>query len=311
MEDLNGLRVFLQVAESRSFTAAAQRLGLTPSGVSKAIARLEQEYGQRLLNRTTRRVGLTNDGLAFFERCRQVMADLQEAENQLTQSSALPRGHLRVQMPTAFGKKVVLPRLAQVLEQLPDLRIDVELGERRSISPTKGWTRRCASAPSRTPGSSPRLCDVRFVACARGLPGTARHAAHAGRSRAACVPRYTTPWRSHYREWSFADAAGVPRALSVSGKLNVNSAEALLEAALAGSGIAMIADFVAWEAVQAGGLRIVLADYIGPPMPVSLVYLPGRQHSPRLRWFVDALRAILPTPAPWEAIARMAAGPSQ
>jgi len=125
------------------------------------------------------------------------------------------------------------------------------------------------------------------------------------------VPRYTTPWRSHYREWSFADAAGVPRALSVSGKLNVNSAEALLEAALAGSGIAMIADFVAWEAVQAGGLRIVLADYIGPPMPVSLVYLPGRQHSPRLRWFVDALRAILPTPAPWEAIARMAAGPSQ
>jgi LysR family transcriptional regulator for bpeEF and oprC len=308
MEDLNGLRVFLQVAESRSFTAAATRLGVTASGVSKAIARLEQEFGQRLLNRTTRRVGLTNDGHAFYERCRQVMADLQEAENQLTQSSASPRGHLRVHMPTAFGKKVVLPRLAGILDRLPDLRIDVELGERPIDPAEEGLD--AAVRFGHLPDSgliASRLCDVRFVACAapaylarHGVPRRPEDlASH------ACLG-YATPWRSHYREWTFADDDGKPVTLSVSGKLNVNSAEALLEAAIAGSGIAMVADFVAWDAVRARKLRVLLREYIGPPTPVSVVYLPGRQHSPRLRWFLDTLREMIPSPAPWETITQKA-----
>jgi LysR family transcriptional regulator for bpeEF and oprC len=306
MEDLNGLRVFLQVAESRSFTSAATRLGLTPSGVSKAIARLEKEYGQRLLSRTTRRVGLTNDGHAFYERCRQVLADLEEAENQLTQSSASPRGHLRVHMPTAFGKKVVLPRLAPILDRLPGLRVDVELGERSIDLAEEGLD--AAVRFGHLPDSgliARRLCDVRFVACA-SVAYVARHGEPKDPDDLAhhvCLG-YATPWHSHYREWTFRAPDGRPFAVPVSGKLNVNSAEALLDAAIAGSGIAMIADFVAWEPVRERKLRVLLRGFIGAPTPVSVVYLPGRQHSPRVRWFTETLREMIPSPAPWEAIAR-------
>jgi LysR family transcriptional regulator for bpeEF and oprC len=90
----------------------------------------------------------------------------------------------------------------------------------------------------------------------------------------------------------------------VFGKLNVNSAEALLDAAVAGAGVAMVTDFVAWDAVRSGQLRLVLTDYAAPPTPVSVVYLPGRRHSARLRWFVETLRSIIPSPAPWEAMTR-------
>lgn len=306
MEDLNGLRVFLRVADSRSFTAAATRLGLTPSAVSKAIGRLEKEYGQRLLDRTTRRVGLTNDGHAFYERCRQVLADLEEAENQLTQSSASPRGHLRVHMPTAFGKKVVLPRLSPILERLPDLRIDVELGERPLDLAEEGLDAvvRFGALPD-SGLIARRLCDVRFVACA-----SPKYLARHGEPRTpddlerhACLG-YATPWRAHYRGWTFVGPDGAPTPREVSGKLNVNSAEALTEAAIAGSGITMVADFVAWEAVRAGRLRVLLKDFIGPAMPVSLVYLPGRQHSPRIRWFLQTLQEMIPSPAPWVEITR-------
>jgi LysR family transcriptional regulator, regulator for bpeEF and oprC len=304
MEDLNGLRVFLHVAELRSFTAAAVRLGLTASGVSKAIARLEQEYGQRLLHRTTRRVGLTNDGHAFYERCRQVLADLEEAENHLTQASASPRGHLRVHMPTAFGKKVVLPGLAQVMAGYPGLKIDIELGERSIDLAEEGLD--AAVRLGDLPDSSliaRRLCDVRFVACAspgylerHGEPRTPQDL-----DQHACLG-YATAWRSHYREWTFTTPEGLIERRPISGSLNVNNGEALADAAIAGSGIAMVTDFVAWDAVRSGKLRLVLRDFIGPPMPVSLVYLPARQHSPRLRWLLQTLQALVPSPAPWASM---------
>jgi LysR family transcriptional regulator, regulator for bpeEF and oprC len=306
MEDLNGLRVFLQVAESRSFTAAAQRLGLTASGVSKAIGRLEKEYGQRLLHRTTRRVGLTSDGHGFYERCRQLLGDLEEAENQLTQSTASPRGHLRVHMPTAFGKKVVLPRLAQILDTLPDLRIDVELGERPIDLAEEGLD--AAVRFGALPDSgliARRLCEVRFVACA-APDYLARHGQPQRPEELvnhACLG-YSTPWRSHYREWAFGGADGRQLALPISGKLNVNSAEALLDVAMAGSGIAMLADFVVWEAVQSGKLQVVLHGFTGAPTPVSLVYPPGQQHAARLRWFLNTLGDLIPSPPPWEFVTR-------
>ena len=306
MEDLNGLRVFVQVAESRSFTAAAARLGLTASGVSKAIARLEQEYGQRLLHRTTRRVGLSNDGRVFYQRCRQVLADLDEAESQLTQVSAVPRGRLRVHMPTAFGKKVVLPGLAQRLAGLDGLMIDVELGGPLPFVDLAEKGLDAAVLVGEVPGSAliaRHLCQVRLVACAspdylvrHGEPLSPQDL-----ERHACLG-YSTAWRSHYREWTFRTPDGGAEGRSMSGKLNINNAEALTEAAMAGAGIAMVSDFAAWEGVRTGQLRVILREFLGPPIPVSLVYLPTRQHSPRLRWLLQTLQELIPSPAPWAAM---------
>lgn len=305
MEDLNGLRVFLRVAESRSFTAAASRLGLTASAVSKAISRLEQEYGVRLFNRTTRHVGLTPDGRDFHERCRLVLTEVEEAENQLTQTSGGPRGRLRVHLPTAFGKKVVLPVLARLLEGQPDLQVDVELGERVVDPAYEGLDAVVRFGELPDSGLvARRLCGVSFVAVAapaylarHGEPLTPEDL-----DQHHCLG-YATPWREHYREWSFAPG-GKLFGRSMSGRLNVNNAEALTEAAVAGAGIAMVASFVAFDAVQSGQLRVLLKDCIAPPMPVSVVYLPGKQSSPRLRWLLDALIEMIPADPPWEAIVR-------
>jgi LysR family transcriptional regulator for bpeEF and oprC len=276
---------------------------LTASAVSKAIARLEKEYGQRLLNRTTRNVGLTNDGRDFYERCKLVLADLEEAENLLTQSAPAPRGHLRVHMPTAFGKKVVLPRLIPLMERFPEIRIDVELGERPLDAAEEGLDAvvRFGELPDSSMVAR-RLCDVAFVACA--APGyLARYgepATPADLDGHRCLG-YATPWRDHYRDWVFAGNGGT-FARGFSGNLNVNSAEALLDAAVEGGGIAMVAAFVAWEAVRAGRLRVLLKDYIAPGTPVSVICPPGRQRTPRVRWFLDALQEIIPSPPPWQEI---------
>ncbi|MGE0803492.1 MAG: LysR family transcriptional regulator [Lautropia sp.] len=306
MHDLNALRVFVRVAETRSFIEASRRLGLTSSAVSKAISRLEHEFGVRLLNRTTRKVSLTQDGLEFFERCRQLLAELEEAETQLTQSTLAPRGRLRVHAPTGFGRRILLPALVQVVERYPDLRIDVELGERAVDAVEEGLDAviRFGELPDSTLVAR-HLCEVRFIACAspvylkrRGMPRTPADLDHH-----VCLG-YVTPWSGRYREWLFA-YQGRQLRQGISGQLNVNSAESLLDTAIAGVGIAMIADFVAYPAVASGALRVVLKNYIAPPIPVSLLYLPGKERTPRLRWFLEVLRGLIPSPTPWADIDRI------
>src|SRR5215470_18972656 len=109
MQDLKALTMFVKVAERRSFVRAAADLGVTQSGVSNAIKRLEQQLGVRLLARTTRRVSLTEDGAAFFERCRQILGELEEAELVLREARLKPVGRLRVDMPVSFGRLQVVP----------------------------------------------------------------------------------------------------------------------------------------------------------------------------------------------------------
>jgi LysR family transcriptional regulator for bpeEF and oprC len=303
MEDLNGLRVFAHVAEARSFSEAGRRLGLTSSAVSKAISRMERELGVRLLNRSTRHVGLTSDGLDFYERCHRLLSDLDDAEALVTRSATIPRGRLRVYVPTEFGRRVVLPALAQMIERYPDLVIDVELGVPPPNPFDKGFDAVIHFGP--VPDSSyiaRKLCDVRFLVCAsprylerHGVPLTPDDL-----DDHICLG-YETPWNRHYREWSFAHQGEV-FSRQVSGRLNVNDAQSLLEAAVADVGIAMMSAFVAYDAVRAGALRVVLQDFIAPGLPFSVLYMQGRQSLPRLRWFLDVLQDMIPSPAPWDDI---------
>src|SRR5262249_18092994 len=130
MQDLRTLAIFVKVAERRSFVGAATDLGITQSGVSNAINRLENQLGVRLLARTTRRVSLTEDGAAFFERCRQVLADLEEPEPLLTEARLKPAGRLRVDMPVAFGRLKVVPLLADFHAQHPEVSLALSFTDR-------------------------------------------------------------------------------------------------------------------------------------------------------------------------------------
>src|SRR5215510_10918364 len=130
MQDLRGLAIFVKVAERRSFVQAAGDLGITPSGVSNAINRLEERLGVRLLARTTRRVSLTEDGAAFFERCRQILADLEEAELVLKETRLKPSGRLRIDLPVSFGRLKIVPLLGPFQAKYPHIKLRVTFTDR-------------------------------------------------------------------------------------------------------------------------------------------------------------------------------------
>lgn len=303
MENLNALRVFVRVAETRSFTEAAKRLGLTSSAVSKAITRLEQELNVRLLQRTTRSVGLTNDGASFFEHCVQVLAQIEDAENALNRATSSPHGRLRVHMPVGFGRRVIVPALSRFIQQNPDLVLDAELSDRNVDLAYEGIDAAVhigELADARL--IARKLCNLRFVACAspeylarHGAPKTPEDL-----DQHHCLA-YVLMHTGRYRDWQFVkDGKAYPK--SVSGRLNINNAESLVEAACSGLGIAMISNFIAADAIRDGRLRCVLTDYVGIGPQVSVVYLPSRNLSPKVRTFVNFLLALIPGDPDWDKI---------
>jgi LysR family transcriptional regulator for bpeEF and oprC len=294
MENLNTLVVFARVAESRSFTAAAQRLGLTSSAVSKSIARLEQDLGVKLLHRSTRLVTLTNDGASFYERCREILASIEDAERAVTLAKAAPHGRLRVQMPIGFGRRVVMPALRQLTQRYPGLVVDAELSDRTADVAYEGFDAAIQIGQVSDERLVARtLCRLRFTALAspdylakHGEPKTPDEL-----DQHECLA-YVSPLTGGYRSWEFAKDGHV-FSKHVSGRLNVNHADSLVEAAIAGIGIAMISNFIAARAIASGQLKPILTDYVAPGPRVYVVYPPSRTVSLKLQALIEVLEAAV------------------
>lgn len=298
---IQGISVFVRVADARSFTEAARRLGISPSAASKAITRLEDRLGVRLVHRTTRSVSLTDDGTAFYERCRHILGELEDAEAALTRRRAKPRGRLRIQMPVGFGQRILAPLMAQFMELNPELVVDAELSDRIADLADEGLdavVRIGDLGDSRL--IARRLCDLRFVTVASpgyierfGEPKTPDDL-----ERHRCLAYYL-PQFNRYRDWNFS-SNGSRFSKSLTGSLNINNAHALLDTAIAGVGIANLSTFIVHDAVRAGLLRVVLRDHVSVGPTVWVVYLERRHLSPRVQAFVDFLiNRIPPTPA-WD-----------
>ena len=131
LEALTGIPVLVRVAETESFSEAARQLGISPSGVSKTISRLEERLGVRLFDRTTRKVAITEEGRRFYERCRQIVSDIEEAETELTETRARPRGRVLASVPAELGRRHIVPALPELLRQHPELEVRLELSDRR------------------------------------------------------------------------------------------------------------------------------------------------------------------------------------
>lgn len=290
MNNLNALVVFVRVAESRSFTAAAQRLGLTSSAVSKAVSRLEGELGVRLLNRSTRLVTLTNDGASFFDRCRDILASVEEAERAVTLAKATPHGRLRVQMPVGFGRRVAVPALRDLAQKHPGLVVDAELSDRVADLAYEGFDAAIQIGQVSDERLVARtLCRLRFTALASpeylAKHGEPRTPDDLGQHQ--CLA-YVSPLTGGYRPWEFAkDGQSISK--RVSGSLNVNHADSLVEAAIAGMGIVMISNFIAASAISSGQLKPILTDYVAPGPKVYVVYPPSRIVSLKLQVLIEAL----------------------
>jgi LysR family transcriptional regulator for bpeEF and oprC len=303
LDSLNGLTAFVRVAQLRSFTLAAERLGISPSGASKAVSRLEERLGVRLFKRTTRSVTLTGEGEGLLERVSKVLADLEDAESAVVDASTRPVGKLRLLMPVGFGRRVVLPVLHRFARAYPDVELDVELSD-RVIDPAEEGLDAALRIGALTDSRliAVKLCEFRFVTVAapeywsrRGPPQVPTDL-----YEHACLA-YLAPQTGRHREWEYV-VEKRPLSLRVAGQLHLNNAQALTDAAVAGLGVANVASFLAYDQIKLGRLALALQEFTPPGRPVWLLYPRHRQQMPRLRVLVDWLREQLSVGNWWDEV---------
>ena len=289
MDRLTAMEVFSQVVESGSFSKASDRLGLSPTAVSRQVADLEAHLSTRLLNRTTRRVSLTESGRAFYERCVQLLADLEEAEQEAARAAVVPRGTVRLTTSVAFGVRHLAPAIAAFLSQHAEVRFVVSLSDRIVDLVEEGFD---LGVRIGGPGSenlvARKLGETRLVPCASPAYLAARGAPRVPEDLAAhnCFTyEYVTPRNL----WRFRDAAGEERSVRVGGNLHSNNGDILAEVAARGGGIVFEPAFIVGPEVRAGRLVPLLQEFEPAPVPIYAVY-PSRKHlSAKVRVFVDFL----------------------
>ncbi len=301
MDRFTALTVFAQVADSLSFSAAAKQLGLTPSAVSKQIAQLEDRLGARLVQRTTRKLALTEAGAAFLPRARQVLATLEEAEDTVTDLAQSPRGVLRVSLPSTFAQIHVAPVLPGFLARYPEIRLEISVTDRFVDLVHDGIdvAVRIGALDDST------LMARRLAPNRRVVAAAPSYLARAGRP---AVPNdllahnclvYAEPGRA--LAWVF-NGGDERITVPVTGSLRCNSAEVLLQAALDGVGIIRMSAYVMVDALADGRLVTLLPAYEVRESEVYAVYPAGRHLSPKVRAFIDHLVATVGRPGYWRAV---------
>jgi LysR family transcriptional regulator, regulator for bpeEF and oprC len=290
MNNLGGILAFVRAVETRNFTKAAQHLGMSPSGVSKAISRLEDQFKVRLLYRTSRSVTMTPEGEAFYERCRQIVADLESAEQTLSQSREVPRGALRVTLPLSVGRLHLARMLPEFTERYPEVTLSASFNDRLIDLIDEGYD--VAVRLGRPPDSrliARRLASGKMVTCAspaylkrRGTPTTPEDLI-----KHNCI-RFVGPNTGRSFEWTF-QRDGKRFGIAVSGNLTLDHAEALVQAAMAGTAIIHVSNYVTAPAIRAGELKAVLTGFEVEAPALWVMYPHNRHVTPRVRAFVDFL----------------------
>lgn len=299
MDRLHGIIVFLSVVETRSFTASARGLGVSISAVSAAVQRLEEKLAVRLLDRTTRRVNPTPEGLEFYQRCKQITADLEQAEAAIGRSSRLPSGRLRIGMPSALGRMWVIPRLSDFTHKFPSISLEIVIGDFLTAADRGGLD--AAIQVGELPSSRlmvRKLAEVDYVVCAspRYLARRGRPNGIAELSEHACLC-YRRPRNGHIRQWRFA-RRGVIETIDPNGGMIFNSGEALISAAVAGLGLVQVAEYYVQPDLASGSLVQVLPEFKSRAYDISVVFQQRKSVSSRLRVFVDFLVEVF-APPPW------------
>lgn len=281
------MEAFVRTVESGSFVGAAERLGLSTSSLSRLVADLEHHLGSRLLNRTTRRLSLTESGQSYYERCVTLLADLAEAEAVAGQSAAEPRGTIRITCSYSMAEQRVAPAIATFAELHDQVKFELSVSDRFVDLVEEGFDLAIRVGPV---GSdrlvARRLGSMRLVPCAAPSylkkSGTLREPADLGR-----VNALTYAYSSAPRLWRFTDAAGRAHEVRVSGNLHANSGDALRSAAIRGLGVINEPDFLLGEALERGDLVRILPEFQASGGDIWAVY-PSRRHlSLKVRLFVD------------------------
>ena len=299
MDDLSSQMIlFAQVVEHGSLSAAARMLNVSPSAVSKQMRRLEDRIGVRLLNRSTRQDTLTEEGRAFYERCASLAREVADAEAMATSMGGHVSGRLHVASTVAFGKTRILPLVADFLEAWPDLRLVLELTDRKvdlaqedvDISIRLSRQLDDHSLVARRLLSNTRvLCAAPIYLQRHGTPQNITDLAQHN-----CLRVYTV---SSWNDWRFESEHG-PQLVRVTGNFEASSADAVYGAAMGGLGIARLSTYLIGDDLKAGRLIQVLPEHKGEQDDIYAVYSERRNLSPRIKVFVDFLMQRLTGKSP-------------
>jgi DNA-binding transcriptional LysR family regulator len=292
LDSLSGIAIFVQVAQTRSFTASARTLEVSSSAVGKSIARLEQRLGVRLFHRSTRSITLTAEGVLFLERCRRILGEVEAAELELSHLTTEPRGKLHISVPLQEG--LMMPVLTEFMRRYPDIELDIDLSDRMVDIIEEGF-----DAVIRTGNLQDSRLTSRHLGAFRlmlvaspqylqtyGVPATPIDlAGHNGLL-------HKFPATGKIEPWPLRGLDGLP----IPGLKKVatcTTTQSLYYMARQGMGIAYLADFVVNDALQRGELRVVLEDFTMGQGNLWMLW-PASQHaSPKVRALIDFLKEHL------------------
>jgi DNA-binding transcriptional LysR family regulator len=286
MDRIDAMQAFVAVADLQGFAPAARKLGLSPSGVTRLIAALEDRLGARLLQRTTRSVTLTDVGARYLERVRRILTDVEEAESSAEGERTRPSGRLVVSAPIGFGRLHVSPVMSVYLMRYPEVSGDLRLSDRMINLVEDGVDLAIrighladSSLVARHVGEMRRIVVASSAYLKRrGTPKTPEAiASHE-------TIQFGAPIAS--LDWRFVEDGREIRVACAS-RFTTNSADAAIQYAEQGGGLARVLAYQAAEAIKAGRLRVVLEKFEQPPLPIHIVYPTSRLLSAKVRTFVD------------------------
>ena len=297
--DRREMAAFVRAVELGSYSAAARELRLSPSAVSKLVGRLEQALGAQLLNRTTRKLILTAEGEAFIARCRRILAEMEDAENEVRGSRERPRGRLRMHVGTGFGVHQVVPALPRFFERYPEIRLDLVVEDRHPDLVKEGIDLTVRPGPSDPALVVRKVFEFERVVCAApayldhyGMPRSPDDLADHSCVGLSSLPR---------AQWPFAAPAG-RRVVEITPCITATNVDCVLRFALMGLGIVRLNEFIVAEEFRRGGLVPVLADFhCAEAEPMLAMYPHMRHRLPRVAAMLDFMAEVF-VQSPWRAV---------
>lgn len=309
MDRFEDMRCYVAVVERGSVTKAAETMSTAPSAVSRRIKELEARLGAQLLTRTTRRMSVTEAGRTFYDRCRRILADLDEAEAEAADHRSALKGPLRVAAPLAFAVDHLTPMIAEFAASHPEVQLDIDFSDRMTDLVAEGFelALRIGSLPDSSLIAS-KLADVHTVVCAApALVG--RHGRPAAPADLRSWPALGYVGSERGDIWRYRTADGKSGTVSPEVRLRANNGQVLCDLAVAGLGVILQPSFVVHRAIANATLVPLLTGYGWPELAIHAVYPQTRHLSARARAFIAHMRRhIGPAPA-WEAVLE-SAGPA-
>ncbi|PHM60243.1 LysR family transcriptional regulator [Xenorhabdus ishibashii] len=290
MDHFSGITAFVTTAQLGSFTAAAERLGLTKSAVGKSVGRLEDRLGIKLFQRSTRSLSLTPDGEAFLINCQNAIDILEQAESKLTSHITHPSGRLRIDLPAAFGRQRILPALLKITHDYPELSLTVSFSERFVDLIEEGidLTVRIGELSDSSGLVARRLTTQKLVICAApeylSLNNEPKIPEELSQHR--CIVGFR---RNQPISWLLKEKNGKVKRYTPPATYEFADGDAMFEAVLAGCGFAQLPLWMVGKYLESGELREVLPEYSGIEIPINALWPQNRQLLPKIRYVVDIL----------------------